>query len=177
MKLPDDGNLQEKLGWWLTLEELESWLKEAELPELMATQSWEAFPKEPVDWNESCLCPVSLCIKETKSMEEQKAFSTTVGIRLRADFTEGGSGVWPVPYHLMEFTQRYDLRCDDQWADECRNKCSLSTVGGHVQSQGGKEVRPYQVVPAETARLLALSAIESMKEKTEESNEDYAASL
>ena len=159
MKLPDDGNLQEKLGWWLTLEELESWLKEAELPELMATQSWEAFPKEPVDWNESCLCPVSLCIKETKSMEEQKAFSTTVGIRLRADFTEGGSGVWPVPYHLMEFTQRYDLRCDDQWAD------------------GGKEVRPYQVVPAETARLLALSAIESMKEKTEESNEDYAASL
>ena len=86
MKHPDDGNLREKLGWWLTLEELESWLKDADLPKYIATAAWEAFVNEPVEWSESCLCPISLCIKETRSMEEQEAFSRTVGIQLREEF-------------------------------------------------------------------------------------------
>lgn len=158
MKLTNDENLRENLGWWLTLEELESWLKDADLPKYIATAAWETFVEvpEPVGCNESCLCPVSLCIKETKSMEEQEAFSRTVGIQLRDWHGIETTSIYPVPYHLQEFTTRYDLRCDDQWS---------------------KEARPHQIVPAETARLLALSAIESMKEGTEESNEDYAASL
>jgi hypothetical protein len=99
-------------------------------------------------------------------MEEQEAFSRTVGIWLRDEFYDGigtspTDSVYPVPYHLQEFTMRYDLRCDDQWSKE----------------ESKLKVRPHQIVPAETARLLALSAIESMKEGTEESNEDYAASL
>jgi hypothetical protein len=179
MKLSDDGHLKDHLGWWLTLEELESWLKDADLPKYIATAAWETFVEvpEPVGCNDSCLCPVSLCIKETKSMEEQEAFSHTVGIQLRDWHGMETTSIYPVPYHLQEFTTRYDLRCDDQWADECRNKVSLTEEGDHIQSQGGKEARPYQIVPAETARLLALSAIESMKEGTEESNEDYAVSL
>lgn len=94
-------------------------------------------------------------------MEEQEAFSRTVGIQLRDWHGMETTSIYPVPYHLQEFTMRYDLRCDDQWSKE----------------ESKLKVRPHQIVPAETARLLALSAIESMKEGTEESNEDYAASL
>jgi hypothetical protein len=168
MKLSDDGHLKEHLGWWLTLEELESWLKDADLPKYIATAAWESFVEvpEPVGCNDSCLCPVSLCIKETKSMEEQEAFSRTVGIQLRDWHGMETTSIYPVPYHLQEFTTRYDLRCDDQRCDDQWSK-----------EESKLKVRPHQIVPAETARLLALSAIESMKEGTEESNEDYAASL